>query len=474
MAQFSTIHTFYGLQRMAAAQAVGISINLTHMAIGDGDGNPTLPDYEQTQLVREKFRGPINRVFQDPENPLLFTAELIIPAKIGGFTMHEIGIFDAEGALFAVGNLPATYKPIEEEGAYSDAAVRINFLVSSASVVSIQVDPNVVVVTRTWIQNNVTAAVLIPGGTTNQVLAKESNANGKFKWMDLGNVNVTVDCIEEPQTLAEGQTIVDLAFTTTRGLAVYIDGHRLAKGTGEKGWTVADAGESDTKIILGKSYPDGTMIVLTQNEPSGSASAPLEIDQNLADLEDVAIARSNLGVYSKSEVNKMVIQPGAVMHYAGSAAPTGWMKANGAAISRTAYALLFSVIGETYGKGDGFNTFNLPDLRGEFIRGLDDGRGVDPSRGLGSAQASQNLAHSHGGRTSSGGSHSHDYVDGRPMHPPGNPGLSNGNVFKGIWENSELRTTQSAGAHSHSLTTDESGGTEARPRNIALLACIKF
>ena len=78
---------------------------------------------------------------------------------------------------------------------------------------------------------------------------------------------------------------------------------------------------------------------------------------------------------------------GSVYTFAGSTVPTGWLKCNGALLSRTTYASLFAVIGTTYGAGDGSTTFALPDLRGEFVRGVDDGRGVDSGRSLGSAQA---------------------------------------------------------------------------------------
>ena len=78
---------------------------------------------------------------------------------------------------------------------------------------------------------------------------------------------------------------------------------------------------------------------------------------------------------------------GSVYTFAGSTVPTGWLKCNGALLSRTTYASLFAVIGTTYGAGDGSTTFALPDLRGEFVRGVDDGRGVDAGRTLGSAQA---------------------------------------------------------------------------------------
>ena len=78
---------------------------------------------------------------------------------------------------------------------------------------------------------------------------------------------------------------------------------------------------------------------------------------------------------------------GSVYTFAGATVPTGWLKCNGALLSRTTYASLFAVIGTTYGAGDGSTTFALPDLRGEFVRGVDDGRGVDAGRTLGSAQA---------------------------------------------------------------------------------------
>ena len=78
---------------------------------------------------------------------------------------------------------------------------------------------------------------------------------------------------------------------------------------------------------------------------------------------------------------------GSVYTFAGATVPTGWLKCNGALLSRTTYAALFAVIGTTYGAGDGSTTFALPDLRGEFVRGVDDGRGVDAGRTLGSAQA---------------------------------------------------------------------------------------
>lgn len=158
---------------------------------------------------------------------------------------------------------------------------------------------------------------------------------------------------------------------------------------------------------------------------------------------------------------------GAVLPFAMNAPPSGWLKANGAAISRTTYAALFSAIGTVYGTGDGSTTFNLPDLRGEFVRGWDDGRSIDASRVFGSSQDSANKAHTHTGMTNSAGAHSHT------LDKTDTTGTSGVRVAAGGIGTTSSISTSSAGDHSHTLTIDSSGGTEARPRNIALLYCIK-
>lgn len=152
---------------------------------------------------------------------------------------------------------------------------------------------------------------------------------------------------------------------------------------------------------------------------------------------------------------------GTVIWTARTTAPTGYLKANGAAISRTTYATLFSAIGTTYGVGDGSTTFNLPDLRGEFVRGWDDGRGIDSGRTFGSAQSSANLAHTH---TLADPGHAHSIsvynADGGAYQPK----QTGSNAFTG---------TTSTASNTTGITVNSSGDTEARPRNIALLACIK-
>lgn len=153
---------------------------------------------------------------------------------------------------------------------------------------------------------------------------------------------------------------------------------------------------------------------------------------------------------------------GQVGFFASNTAPVGWLKANGALVSRTAYANLFSRIGTTWGAGDGSTTFQLPDMRGEFPRGWDDGRGVDAGRSMGSHQldASQKITGTLGGTLQYRGS------AGTATGAFNNEAAgANGNDFSG-------------GDPSRLIDFDSSrvvrAADETRPRNLALLACIKY
>jgi microcystin-dependent protein len=138
---------------------------------------------------------------------------------------------------------------------------------------------------------------------------------------------------------------------------------------------------------------------------------------------------------------------GSITMYAANAAPTGWLECNGGAVSRTTYAGLFAAIGTVFGVGNGTTTFNLPEMRGEFARGWDNSRGIDPARAFGSAQADELKAHVHS------------------VTPP----AANDDTASG------LTSTGTGGAETITpYNTASTGGTETRPRNIALMFIIKF
>ena len=178
-----------------------------------------------------------------------------------------------------------------------------------------------------------------------------------------------------------------------------------------------------------------------------------------------------------------MVPSGAVLYFAGRTAPAGWLKANGAAVSRTAYAALFAAIGTTYGAGDGRTTFNLPDLRGEFIRGWDDGRGVDAGRVFGSAQAHALQSHQHGLSMAADAAGDDLWFEQVPKSafeiPRGKTAVAIRSTRNLIDTTTDVPGYSAAYnipnmATQPNLTQADYVSGETRPRNVALLAIIKI
>lgn len=164
---------------------------------------------------------------------------------------------------------------------------------------------------------------------------------------------------------------------------------------------------------------------------------------------------------------------GAVVLFDMDAPPPGFLRANGASVSRITYARLFRKIGTRHGSNSP-TTFNLPEVRGEFLRCWDDGRGIDLGRALGSWQDSQNLQHSHEAEIQPGGEHDHEIEVPRDLGQRQDD-ISN-DAFLGdeIEEGTALIRTSKAPDHTHGVTVSAAGGSESRPRNTAFLACIRY
>lgn len=157
-----------------------------------------------------------------------------------------------------------------------------------------------------------------------------------------------------------------------------------------------------------------------------------------------------------ADAQQVGVETGSIIYVPGTATPTGYIKPNGALLSRTTYAALWAYAQASgnlaasdgaweagqFSPGDGSTTFRIPDLRGEFIRGWDDGRGVDSGRVIGTAQADQLKAHTHTGSVSGSAGYTAGGVPSAYVTP--------------------------------SVASGSTGGAETRPRNVALLACIKY
>jgi microcystin-dependent protein len=158
----------------------------------------------------------------------------------------------------------------------------------------------------------------------------------------------------------------------------------------------------------------------------------------------------------------VTIPAGTFAMYAGSVVPTGWLECNGIALSRTTFAALFAAISTRYGAGDGSTTFNLPDMRGEFPRVWDNGRGVDPGRALGTGQSFLVQTHTH---SINDPSHSHVYL--------GSSDITTNIAVGGASAAAYISGSLLSGSAVTGITVNAAGGAETRPRNVSLIGMIK-
>lgn len=162
----------------------------------------------------------------------------------------------------------------------------------------------------------------------------------------------------------------------------------------------------------------------------------------------------------------VAVPPGVIALYPGDVVPNGWLVCNGAAISRAGYPGLFGAINVKYGGGDGSTTFNLPEIRGEFPRFADLGRGIDGGRGTGSWQDQAFLNHNHGVNDPG---HAHNAGNGLPFQTIG-AGTGLPDYLGGNMQTVGVVVTTANGTN---ISIATAGGPETRPRNVAFIGVIK-
>ncbi|MBL5914661.1 phage tail protein [Enterobacter asburiae] len=256
--KYYAVLTNVGAAKLANATALGAQVEITQMAVGDGNGALPTPNPAQTALVHELRRAPLNTLSIDPNNANQIIAEQVIPEDVGGWWIREIGLFDKDGDMIAVANCAETYKPQLQEGSGRVQVVRMILIVSSTAAVTLKIDPSVVLATRQYV---------------------------------------------------------------------------------------------DDQIIQVKAY----------------------VDQQLA--AHVAAADPHTQYLLESDFDKY-FPAGFPLPWPQVTPPVGWIKCNGATFDKVRYPKLATA----YPSGV------LPDLRGEFLRGWDDGRGVDVGRAILSSQ----------------------------------------------------------------------------------------
>lgn len=213
-----------------------------------------------------------------------------------------------------------------------------------------------------------------------------------------------------------------------------------------------------------------------------SAATPVVSNIVTADIVDANVTTAKIanGAVTQEKLNSSVtlVPTGAVMPFAMNTAPSGWLAANGSTVSRTTYSDLFAAIGTTYGAGDGSTTFTLPDLRGYFVRGSGTNTDGTASGTFGAKQTDSVISHSHSGTTGDDSpDHTHrQKVSGNIGNGGDDYSASNKDPKYANGIDGNYNTNGASTRHQHNFTTSSqspAGATETRPKNIALLYCIK-
>ncbi|GCZ52548.1 phage tail protein [Escherichia coli] len=152
--RFKTVITTAGAAKLAAATTTsGQKVSITHMAVGDGNGNLPEPSASQTALIHEVWRGTLNKITQNSKAPNQVIAELVIPPEVGGFWMRELGLYDSTGTLIAVASMAESYKPLLTEGSGRAMTCRMIIIISDVNAVSLSVDSTTIMATQDYVDD---------------------------------------------------------------------------------------------------------------------------------------------------------------------------------------------------------------------------------------------------------------------------------------------------------------------------------
>ncbi|EMB0722721.1 phage tail protein [Escherichia coli] len=362
--KYYAILTNQGAARLANATMLGSKLNLTQMAVGDANGVLPTPDPAQTKLINQKRIAPLNLLSVDPNNQSQIIAEQIIPENEGGFWIREIGLYDDEGVLIAVANCPETYKPQLQEGSGRTQTIRMILVVTNTEAITLKIDPSVVLATRKYVDDEVLELRLyVDDQMRNHIAAQDPHTQYAQKH------NPTFTGEPKAPTPDAGNNTTRIATTAFVQAAITA----LING--------APATLDTLKEIAAAINNDPKFSTTINNALSGKQP----LDETLTHLsgKDVAGLLAYLGLGEGS-----ALPVGVPVPWPSATPPTGWLKCNGAAFSAEEYPELAKA----------YPTNKLPDLRGEFIRGWDDGRGIDAVRALLSLQNGGVESHTHQGQ----------------------------------------------------------------------------
>ena len=274
-AKYFALLTTLGAAKLANMAALGTKLQITQMAVGDGNGALPTPNPAQTALVSEKRRAAINMLSVDTANSSQIIAEQIIPENEGGFWIREIGLYDSNGILIAVANCPETYKPLLQEGSGRTQIVRMILIINSTEAVELKIDPSVVLATRQYVddQNDKVSK------HNDELVAQhvsDPNPHPQYAFKD----SPQLTGVPSAPTANEGNNSTQIATTAyvRKALSALVDGSPDALDT-----------LNELAAALGGDPNFSTTIL-------NKVAEKMAKDQNGSDIANVAAFRGNLGL----------------------------------------------------------------------------------------------------------------------------------------------------------------------------------
>ncbi|WP_320338046.1 phage tail protein [Citrobacter freundii] len=273
--KYLALLTNIGAAKLAKATALGTKVEITQLAVGDGNGVLPTPNPAQTALVHERRRAPLNMLTVDPANVSQIIAEQVIPEDVGGWWIREIGLFDKDGDMVAITNCAETYKPQLQEGSGRVQVIRVILIVSSTEAVTLKIDPAVVLATRQYVDSQLRAH-------------EQSRNHPDASTTEKGFVQLSSSVTSDSESQAATPKAVKIAMDNASA--------RLAKDRNLSDLPNTALARQNLELGDSSTRNVGTTSGTVASGDDARITGAMQKNQNGADIPDVAKFLQNLGL----------------------------------------------------------------------------------------------------------------------------------------------------------------------------------